>query len=494
MLKLLKKLLIFLVLMYVLYALTRSYVVCGGAISIIVLALILVNVLKRSSEEPAYENYFFYECFTDIECMQNISMDWDDATIDHDNVIVALVVLIASKIVNKFILGLHKSVIRIICINTYIFLMIVWITDKVYMFYHRLSTACPNPSCQRKFKLPVYECDRCQVKHRRLTPGKYGVLKRRCQCNNIMPSTFFNGRGKLKSYCPYCGWELSGDTSSKQFTIPVVGPPSVGKTCYINMAIHSLMENTAPSKQWNISFANSSEQKEYDTVIEAMKKGYKPAKTDFDSLTAYQLMMKIPTDSISRRIYLYDIAGEQFTRSGAVLENKAFSYVNGIVFLIDPLSIDEIRYQAEENANTLEYGISSIEFDDVLDVMLNNFDTMLKNRRMNVTINNNFAVVINKMDVPLINEQIGNSAAEKFLRENKQCRSIVEAQSILCREFLMKYRGNFVRKIEYKFKNVKYFACSSLGHCNNGQAYAGINVENPLLWILSMSDNGIKMM
>ena len=52
--------------------------------------------------------------------------------------------------------------------------------------------------------------------------------------------------------------------------------------------------------------------------------------------------------------------------------------------------------------------------------------------------------------------------------------------------------GNFVRTAEAKFKTVRYFTCSALGHNHEGQPYEGKNVVDPVMWLLQQSDSSIK--
>lgn len=454
---------------------------------------LLVTVLKKTKEQPAQENYFFEQSFKDMGHMGDMLDSWTDIREEHSVFVVALLMTITSWVVKTTMACLQWVVMFVACILDYLLLMFVWMIDKFYMIYHKLSVACPNPNCQSRFTLPIYGCDRCGVMHTRLSPGRYGILHRKCECGNKLPSTFFNGRGRLTAFCPNCNQRISGETSVKQYAIPVVGAPSVGKTCYINMTIHDLIHEVAPKNQWKISFVDENEQQDYESLMEAMAKGMTPEKTDMDALNAYQLMLQIDKETIKRRVYFYDIAGEKYTQSGAVLNNNAFTYIDGLIFLIDPLSIYEIRNEMGDSFNKQKYGVSEDEFEDVLDNMLNNFETLLRMKSKSA-VNTNFAVTINKCDIPIINEKIGYDVAVLYLKENPQLKTVTDAQSELCRQFLMQYSsGNFIKKIEKRFKNVKYFACSSLGHSERRKAFFGTDVVKPFLWIMSNSDKSITM-
>ena len=87
----------------------------------------------------------------------------------------------------------------------YLSFVLVWFADFLYRTIKRISSRCPN--CQNKFDLPVYECA-CSRKHTRLVPSSYGIFRRKCLCGRKIPTTFFNGRHKLKATCPICGFDV----------------------------------------------------------------------------------------------------------------------------------------------------------------------------------------------------------------------------------------------------------------------------------------------
>lgn len=314
-----------------------------------------------------------------------------------------------------------------------------------------------------------------------------------CLCGTKLPTTFLNGRGQLKAYCPECDTALSGDTASRQYAFPVIGGPSVGKTCFINMAIDQMMSDVAPARSWKMSFISDTEEKDHALAMKSLNQGVRLMKTELNSLTAYQLMLKLPNEKIGRRIYVYDISGEMFSSSSDVQNNLAYSYANGFIFIIDPLTLNQFAMDVEDKVDLNAYGASSKDFDDILNIMLINLEKMfgLKDKD---TLKRNLAVVINKVDIPTLEEKIGETAAQQYLAENaKTCKSYMDARDAVCRNFLEEYgAGNFVRTAEAKFKTVRYFTCSALGHNHEGQPYEGKNVVDPVMWLLQQADSSIK--
>ena len=212
-----------------------------------------------------------------------------------------------------------------------------------------------------------------------------------------------------------------------------------------------------------------------------------------NALTAYQVMLTLPHEKIGRRIYVYDISGEKFSTSSDFQNNQAYSYADGFVFIIDPLTLAQFSLEVEDKLDLNSYGASSKDFDDILNIMLINLEKMfgLKDKD---TLNRSLAVVINKVDIPTLEEKIGATAVQAYLAANSEtCTSYMDARDAVCRDFLTDYgAGNFVRTAEAKFKAVRYFTCSALGHNNEGKPYEGKNVVEPMMWLLQQVDNSIK--
>lgn len=238
---------------------------------------------------------------------------------------------------------------------------------------------------------------------------------------------------------------------------------------------------------------SDTEEKDHALAMKSLNQGVRLMKTELNSLTAYQLMLKLPNEKIGRRIYVYDISGEMFSSSSDVQNNLAYSYANGFIFIIDPLTLNQFAMDVEDKVDLNAYGASSKDFDDILNIMLINLEKMfgLKDKD---TLKRNLAVVINKVDIPTLEEKIGETAAQQYLAENaKTCKSYMDARDAVCRNFLEEYgAGNFVRTAEAKFKTVRYFTCSALGHNHEGQPYEGKNVVDPVMWLLQQADSSIK--
>lgn len=461
--------------------------------------------MSKKEAQPAKVSYFFGKGYSDL--WNTIKEAWylnKKSIIEQNdkrkaNKLVsfrgglALTSLICIAIFGTIITALtsvlHISILFIAFLIIYLMFTIVWLVDRVYMYIHKISNACPYPDCQAHFLLPIYECSNCKIKHTNLVPGKYGILHRTCQCGNKLPTTFLNGRNNLNAFCPVCERSLKGDTASRQLTIPVIGGPAVGKTCLINMAIDNMVNTVAPKLGWNMDFISDSEYKQYNNVINNFKKGIVPNKTDEEALTACQLMIKLPNNKIGRRVYIDDISGEMFSNSGTIQHNKAFSYADGFVFLIDPLTIPDYNLKIIDKVNPEDYGASTKDFDDIFDIMLSNLQALFGLKPSDV-LKKNLAVVINKSDIPGLADEIGDKAAEDYMHSHNDCKDLNAAKNVVCKNFLIENgEGNFVREADEKFKKVQYFTCSALGHNETGKPFEGMNTEKPFLWIMNQIDS-----
>ena len=95
-----------------------------------------------------------------------------------------------------------------------------------------------------------------------------------------------------------------------------------------------------------------------------------------------------------------------------------------------------------------------------------------------------------------------NELLSKYEKIDINLKSLTEAEFVIAMIVaIIVYGGafiggfhslNFVRTAEAKFKTVRYFTCSALGHNHEGQPYEGKNVVDPVMWLLQQADSSIK--
>jgi len=362
--------------------------------------------------------------------------------------------------------------------------------DFIYCKYKSIASLCPG--CQKKFKNPIYHCSKCGVAHDKLRPGYYGIFRRKCNCGTKLPTTFFNGREKLKAVCPVCEHEVKGGGLHASWSVPVVGGPNSGKTCYINMTIKAL-EKRAKGNNVEFEYVKNARD-EYEQNIQGLQKGYLPQKTSDTRLNYYQFYFT-PKGETKQQISLCDVAGELFdikdTSGNSIGSQVGFRYSNAFILIIDPLAIPKYKEELAKTTDLKDYRGSAQPIDE----MLSTFTGTLKNifhASDKDILNSDVAVVFTKADIPGFSQKIGDSAVNKMTTSpDKKAR--FKVQNELCEKFLKDYEeDNFLKTLRSSFKNIQYFTCSALGHVKNGQTFVSYNVEEPLLWLLSNKSSVIE--
>jgi hypothetical protein len=102
------------------------------------------------------------------------------------------------------------------------------------------------PECHERSPLPVYVCPGCGAKHRQLLPGRWGVRRRRCECDSVsLPVLESGGRHSLTAECPACSHLMPGAGGIvPEVAVPIVGGPKAGKTAFLASLLVELDDRT----------------------------------------------------------------------------------------------------------------------------------------------------------------------------------------------------------------------------------------------------------
>ena len=443
-------------------------------------------------KQPAEKSYVFDKGYRDVgnAFATTWGQTFDGASVKKlfsnvllfvPNLVVFLIITIFRVVLNSIISLLLIMGFLIVAPAVYIGFVIVAFFDFVYRAIKRISSVCPN--CQYRFDLPTYICPSCGRKHTRLVPSKYGIFKRKCLCGTKLPTTFFNGRQKLKSVCTKCEFSFDYKSSSGdqvEICIPVVGGASAGKTCFINMAIAQIQQSVANKKGYNFEYlANGLN--EYEDIVQGMKRGYLPEKTSDMRLKYYQFYLTPKDEKIKRLVSICDVGGEIYADGNMIGNQIGFRYANAFIIVIDPLSITEFRKEIGTKVNLAKYGASAMTIDEILSRLVTTLEN-LYSISSKVMLKTDVAIVFTKCDLPGLDEQIGRKAVNTYIRNHYATREA--ASNILCEAFLRKYEeDNFVNNVKSKFKSVQYFTCSSLGDVNSS-SFNPDGVEEPIMWLM----------
>lgn len=376
----------------------------------------------------------------------------------------------------------------------YIGFSTLWIIDRFYLKRKKIFTACP--SCKEKSLIPVYGCPSCGEKHSNLTPGKYGIIHRTCNCGEKLGTCFFVGRKNYPSYCATCGNSLS-DRENMPICIPVVGGRSVGKTAFITAFSKNFIEKLAPENDWTTEFYNEEKKDIYLEILADYQNGTtrmtdRPQDINKTSSISFSFFLKGKELKPERLIHIYDIAGEVFTDNSENEMQKQYEYCQGMVLIIDPFSIPAVRNRYEEDLQAEDIaGIGKADISGIVDSFINKLRevTGLSAGKMSATP---IAVVISKVDAKGLQKVIGKEAVSQAYAKMKSMGTEIEeidVEDFLCREFLEENgMESFISTLNLKFKKNRYFACSSIGHTREHGEYNPVGVMEPMEWLIKNAD------
>ena len=381
----------------------------------------------------------------------------------------------------------------IVCVLVFL----IFVLDRLHLLRKGIFVPCPN--CKEKFLIPVYLCPKCGVKHTMLTPGKYGIMNRICNCGQKLPTNFITNRGKLDAECPKCGHPLRG-TGNKPICIPIVGGRSAGKTAYITAFSYDFIEKVSPRNGLTISHYNEETKKFYEQEIKNDYSGgtTRMTQTEMDvrqaSSKAFSFIVHSSKFSPDRLIQIYDVAGESFIKNSENEVQLQYTYCHGIIFMLDPLSIATVRNYLDDNVSSVDKAsLGTIDVDIVLDAFMNKLRELTGESSSSVfTVP--IAVVISKSDIRTLDQFIGEDAISDLMTEKGlDMDSYTAAEDFVCRKFLYENGlANFVSNIEMKFKNNRFFKCSAIGHTRERGKYNPRGVLEPMEWIFQTADSGLK--
>lgn len=455
------------------------------------------------ASQPAYQSYFFGKGYRDLwntiktafACnMASAGEFWDNHSessgVGSMIAIACCVTLYVFGTLWTLVLSLlHAIILGVFFLLVYLGFAVVKLVDTIFILIKHISSACPNPECQEHFRLPAYACE-CGRIHSDLTPGKFGILKRKCLCGRKLPTTFFNGRENIPAVCPHCNTPLKG-SMIRQLSIPVIGTKSSGKTCYVNMAVTLFKDQIAPERGWSFEFYDENDAQLYERAFYRLGSGEAPEATSDHQLTAYKFLLSSPKWSVPKQVFIYDVAGEIFSNSFEVSSQRAYGYSNGFLILIDPFSLPEFAANQPRDEVDSARAVSA-DLNDMLDVLLVNLARMF-NLREKEMLKTSVAVVINKVDMVGLNELIGDSAVDAHLAAHPELKTREAARNAVCEAFLINHgAANFVRTLKAKVNSLQYFTCSVLGHEPDGTMFEPMGAEDPILWLLQKSDSAFK--
>ncbi|MED7953047.1 hypothetical protein ACFWOG_02800 [Kitasatospora sp. NPDC058406] len=215
--------------------------------------------------------------------------------------------------------------------------------DHAALGARRLRQGVLCPHCFERVRRPAYECSRptCRRRHSDLRPGRYGILRRRCQCDERLPTTLPAGRYRLPGYCthPHCGRLLSTETGRlAEHALPLIGGRAAGKT-QLMAAMLTVLRRTDPDGRAHARFADEETAERYRLQREVLEIRGHPRSTPRARHRAHSVLLDRARPP--RLLHLFDTAGEHFVSRE---DTDALRYARAartFLFVLDPLAVPD---------------------------------------------------------------------------------------------------------------------------------------------------------
>ncbi|WP_328967413.1 TRAFAC clade GTPase domain-containing protein [Streptomyces sp. NBC_00239] len=217
--------------------------------------------------------------------------------------------------------------------------------DLVALRLRGLGRGMLCPSCFERVRRPAYACPRadCLRRHPDIGPGRYGVLRHRCQCGQVLPTLRWLMRpaGRLQPYCPHagCGEPMNKDAGHmRELALPLIGGRAAGKT-QLMAAMTTALEYAAAHGGPAFRPADEESRERYEVAREVLTIGGHPRSTRPERSRAHSF---VRGGRLSRRlIHVFDTAGERFTSREGTDPLRYASAARTFVFVLDPLAVDD---------------------------------------------------------------------------------------------------------------------------------------------------------
>lgn len=482
---------------------------------------------KAKISDPAKISYFYQQNWIDIkeiiykflyntrESLNNLTDGIDDTRYSSQffsviKTIFAYIYWLSAAFIQLmvaislffFMVFPHIVIATLIDITAIAIIKILALIDFLLIHICRISYVCDF--CHERYNNPIYICPTCNEKHFALKPNRYGGLHHKCTCGQVLPSSFLcrkNPRHTLQSICPCC-WKSGRETfiesdNSRTILIPIVGGESTGKTALITAYVKDLVSIRTPQHGLSVEFYNDDKQSMFNNMDsdykrETVQKTATITNTSASSVLAMSLYVYGKNLNPKRLIQLYDIAGETFVSQQEHEKQNQYARCDGIVLVIDPMSLPQAKSMWSENLATGDLGtISSAKLEDVMSALNNNLRTITNIDRKN-KLSTPIAIVINKIDESKdLQSRIGDEAiARLHALDPEKWNDEYDTMDFLCRQFLVDMdMPEIVDIIAQNFKTSRFFAVSAIGHTAGiGKSFAPKNVNTAIDWIIRQSD------
>lgn len=392
--------------------------------------------------------------------------------------------------------------------------------ENFYYLSHQIEYRCP--SCKGEYKVPHYVCPNpdCGIVHKRLRPGLFGIRKRKCVCGRVILPLRAKARGAvydlympecssaekrrhrqrldyrdIPGKCPLCGNDYTAGLT-KPTSIALIGGASAGKTTFKVAFSYVFLDEATIEAGLDYSFPDKSSETEYDKsiryfkgldIIPATNRG-----TETD-ISTFSFSLENKGFTASRMIHIYDMPGEVFETGDAKEGWRNYQFTEGMVFLIDPYSLPEIKSRLSQEIADGNMGICTMGMNELVDSLINtlrNEKVRKKGGKFAIPV----ALTINKVDSILLKRMCGGDAVSAVMQGCPEVfgTDYFMAVDYVCRCFLAKNGGmGFIANLDHNFNTVHFFFSSPMGYIPKSTLtrFRPVNVLQVMQWMMRRADS-----
>ena len=215
--------------------------------------------------------------------------------------------------------------------------------DSALLRIKNIAMVCPNPECYERVPYPAYECPRgtCRNRHRDVRPGRFGIVRRRCQCGEPMRTLLLFGSARMDAYCPYCGKSLEHQPGqAPEIVLPFFGATGAGKTRLVfSITAQLRLWSQAGDGRVTAELADRATATRLTGASQWLTPGSAIDRTPPGDLPrAY--VIRLNAGRASWLLHMFDAAGEYFMTAGRTQELRYFARAKTFILVIDPLSVE----------------------------------------------------------------------------------------------------------------------------------------------------------
>lgn len=276
----------------------------------------------------------------------------------------------------------------------------------------------------------------------------------------------------------------------KYIFIQIIGGNASGKTAFSAAFQHQYLRLA----QGHGGYKISGEPKEVFDALEGM---YTNGVTDPSSpseVSSYNYVHHLK-GAAAHSLIFYDIPDEVLLSEEYEKSPLNFGYTDGIIIIIDPLSVASLRNECVRQGDiSASSDFSNDDSEAIIVDFINKFSE-IAGRSARKMSDIPVAVLIAKSDIKRIKSSIGMPKIKSQFKKDpeKYNGDLSAARDEICRSFLNDIGlANVVNNLESVFLDVCYFPISALGHPPKvGVTFEPFGVIEPVTWIAKKQQSAV---